>query len=224
MSAAPVGIFCDFDGTISEHDLMAEIGREFAGPGAAAIIASIQRGDLSVRAGVDALFAAIPAAALSDVLAYARARTVIREGFAAFVEDVLARGWRFAVVSGGLDGFVRPALEPFAGRIAVVCNGLRVADAGLAVGWAVPCDAAVCPGGCGLCKPTVLRRLGGLQSRRVVIGDGVTDLRAARRADLVVARDGLARACAAEGLPALEFDTFVGLGARIAAALGGDAP
>jgi 2-hydroxy-3-keto-5-methylthiopentenyl-1-phosphate phosphatase len=86
----------------------------------------------------------------------------------------------------------------------------------LKVRWTTPCDAE-CDGGCGLCKPTVIRstsstkRSAGTNPSRdriIVIGDGVTDLKAASMADYVFARDKLLAACVDRGIRHTPFETF----------------
>ena len=211
---APVGVFCDFDGTISEADLIAAIGLEFGGAGAAPIIAAVRARQMPVGAGVEALFGLIPSSAFPAVVAFARRETRVRPGFAGFVGEVLAAGWRFTVVSGGFDFFVRPVLAPLGPEVAVVCNRIDASGPCLAVRWALPCDR-LCAGGCGLCKPTVMRLCRHEAERQVLIGDGVTDILAARECALVVARDRLLLACEQEGLAHLPWESFFGLMPRI---------
>lgn len=215
MSDCPVGVFCDFDGTISMSDMIASIGREFGGPAAPALIDKVQQRRLTVREGVEAMFSNIPSTRFSEVVSYARRRTLIREGFYDFVDESLQRGWLFAVVSGGFDFFVDPVVERYASSIHVFCNHIDDSGPTLRIEWKVPCDDA-CDGGCGLCKPTVLRRFRAQTDVQWVVGDGVTDMKAARLADYVFARDGLQIACAAEGIPYLPFETFTGMADRIA--------
>jgi 2-hydroxy-3-keto-5-methylthiopentenyl-1-phosphate phosphatase len=59
-----------------------------------------------------------------------------------------------------------------------------------------------------MCKPSIMRRFPSEQYRRVVVGDGVTDLPAARLADLVIARDLLPVKCREVGIPYEPFETF----------------
>jgi len=216
MSQYPVGVFCDFDGTISERDIIVSMGRAFGGPTAAAVIDSVQRREMSVRAGVEAMFCNIPSNRFAEVVSYARARTVIREGFYEFVEASLQRGWMFAVVSGGFDFFVDPVVAQYGSELQVFCNHIDTSGPTLRVEWSVACDDT-CDGGCGLCKPTVLRRFRADMAAQVVIGDGVTDFKAARLADYVFARDGLQRACDEAGIAYTAFETFSGIAEKIAA-------
>lgn len=254
MSARSVQIFCDFDGTISERDLITTLAVAFAGDEAQAIIDQVNGHRLTVKEGVTQMFAMIPSHRYPELVAFARARTVIRAGFDRFVREAIQRGWQFSIVSGGFDFFVDPVAAPYQPDLQVFCNRLRHDGPFLKVEWGVECDAN-CEGGCGLCKPTVMRQaqhgwqaraagaakpgaLGkGLDAReqeragldslgkrlahpdkpfQVVIGDGVTDLKAARLADAVFARSRLADACEREGIAMTRFEDFSGIAGQIA--------
>lgn len=214
MRGPTVGIFCDFDGTISQRDLITTIGLEFGGTEARETIDKVQRRELSVREGVEGMFSAIPSHRMDEIVEFARRRTVVREGFYPFVDKVLDNGWLFAVVSGGFDFFVEPVIERYKSKIEVFCNHLNTTGEFLKVEWAVTCDSE-CDGNCGLCKPSVLRQFRERVSFEVVVGDGVTDLKAARLADYVFARDRLAQACEAEGIPYTSFETFCDMALQI---------
>jgi 2-hydroxy-3-keto-5-methylthiopentenyl-1-phosphate phosphatase len=203
----PVGIFCDFDGTISKSDLIASIGREFGGQAGADIVGKVRSGELTVRAGVKAMFQCIPSSLLPQIVEYTRSKTDVRPGFDELVRGCQERGWLFAVVSGGLDFFVQPVVAPYRDFIHVFCNHLDASDEYLSIQWMVPCDA-FCEGGCGLCKPTVLRRFQPTTDLQVVVGDGVTDFKAAMKADVVFARDSLKDVCEQREIAYFPFDTL----------------
>jgi 2-hydroxy-3-keto-5-methylthiopentenyl-1-phosphate phosphatase len=202
-------VFCDFDGTISESDLVTGIARAFAPREAEAALRGIGDGCITVRAAVERMIGAIPAARFAEVARYAQERVRIRAGFAELIEACRARGWPFTVVSGGFDFFVGPALEPWRDRIGVCCN--QVAEDGeyLRVVWRDVCTAD-CPagGGCGLCKPAVMQRLAEPGVLRILVGDGLTDVPAASRAGFVFARDRLLLECEKRGIPHASFSTF----------------
>ncbi|GGJ06811.1 2-hydroxy-3-keto-5-methylthiopentenyl-1-phosphate phosphatase [Alicyclobacillus cellulosilyticus] len=207
-AASPsVAIFCDFDGTISENDMIVQIMRRFVPAEAEPLIQAVTERRMSVAEGVGRMFALIPSVRFPEVARFARETVRIRAGFAEFVAFCAARGWPLSVVSGGFDFFVDPALAPYRDKLRVFRNHIDTSGERLRVVWSEPCDE-LCDGGCGLCKPSVLRRYGQGAARRIVIGDGVTDLKAARMADFVFARAGLLRACAEEGLPHAAFDDF----------------
>ncbi|MCL6625505.1 MtnX-like HAD-IB family phosphatase [Alicyclobacillus shizuokensis] len=208
MRGAPsLAFYCDFDGTIAQQDMIGAIVRHFLPETGQAIVDKVTAGEWSVRQGVEAMFAEIPSHLLPQIQAFARQETRVRPGFAEFVATCRQRGWRLTVVSGGFDFFVHPALKPYQDVVSVYCNRLDDAGPYLRVVWSVPCDEA-CDGGCGLCKPTVIRRTRRPGERVVVIGDGVTDLKQAQLADFVFARDKLLQACRSLGLRHAAFETF----------------
>ncbi|WP_026962183.1 MtnX-like HAD-IB family phosphatase [Alicyclobacillus herbarius] len=203
----PLAFYCDFDGTIAERDMIGAIVQEFLPQTGQAIVDKVNAGEWSVRRGVEAMFGQIPSSRMPELETFARQATRVRPGFPAFVEFVQRQGWRLTVVSGGFDFFVHPVVAPFRDSIAVYCNRLDDSDEFLRVVWSVPCDEA-CTGGCGLCKPTVIRRTRRPGERIIVIGDGVTDLKQAQLADFVFARDKLLAACQRLDLKHAPFHTF----------------
>lgn len=203
---ASLSFFCDFDGTIADSDMIATIMRKFAPDEAGRVIAQITAGTVTVKDGVEQLFALLPSARFNEIRAFAMSAVSIRQGFASFCELCEQRRWPLRVVTGGFDFFVEPALSRFGAHLQIYCNRLDASGEYLRVVWAVPCEAP-CTGGCGLCKPTVMQRSGDT-GLRIVIGDGVTDRRAAAQADFVFARDRLLTICAEQGWPHARFDTF----------------
>ncbi|QSO50199.1 MtnX-like HAD-IB family phosphatase [Alicyclobacillus curvatus] len=207
MKHYPVGVFCDFDGTISKSDLIASIAYEFAGQTGRDLVRRVQHRELTVREGVEAIFQTIPSARLPEIKSYTQQLTVVREGFDDLVRECIRRGWLFAVVSGGLDIFVHPVVEPYRSKIEVFANHLDDSGETLSIQWNVTCDD-LCDGGCGMCKPTVLRRFKPYTDVQVVIGDGVTDVKAAAQADYVFARDSLLRVCREQGIACSPFESL----------------
>jgi len=202
-----LGLFCDFDGTIAVADMLTAIMTEFAAPASEPIIKRIVAGEIDIKRGVQQLFGLLPSSAFPAVREFAVERVVLRPGFPRFVALCRDRGWRLVVVSGGFDFFVEPSLKPFREDLTLYCNSLDLSGPTMRVIWNVPCDEA-CVGGCGLCKPSVMRLYQGRVATRIVIGDGVTDARAAQQADFVFARDRLQRLCEEENMAHMGFDTF----------------
>lgn len=198
--------YCDFDGTIAVQDMIGAIMREFAPDSSAPLIAAIGSGQLSVKAGVEQLFALLPSERMEDIRAFATERVQLRDGFGDFCDLCARSGWPLQVVSGGFDFFVVPALLAFEGQLSIACNRLDTSGSHLRVIWTVPCDDA-CSGTCGLCKPTVMRQ-SQATGLKIVIGDGVTDERAAATADFTFARDRLLAVCKERGWPHAPFDNF----------------
>lgn len=153
------------------------------------------------------MFALIPSHRYRDIVDFAQRHTVIREGFPQFIHTCGQLGWKIAVVSGGFDFFVDPVIHSVSTDIAVYRNRIDASGPVLRVEWGLPCDGD-CEGGCGLCKPSVIRQLCGGGEAVVAIGDGVTDFKVARMADYVFARSRLLDMVQEEGIPHAEFHTF----------------
>lgn len=210
----PYGIFCDFDGTIAQTDMVTSIMREFAPATSPAIMQAIVSGEETIKRGVERLFAELPSQRFAELRDYANAQVKLRPGFAEFVALCAERGWLLVVVSGGFDFFVEPALRPFRDHLQVFCNRLDTREERLRVEWSVPCESD-CPGGCGLCKPSVMARFAPHVKTRIVIGDGVTDKRMAERADFVFARDRLLQLCEQSAWPHQAFSDFYDVAATL---------
>jgi hypothetical protein len=71
---------------------------------------------------------------------------------------------------------------------------------------------------CGTCKRERVRLHQASDRVVVFVGDGTSDRFAAAHADMVFAKGSLARICAAEGWPFIEWTTFADVNAEVAAA------
>lgn len=207
LQSGRMGVFCDFDGTISEKDMIGSILMEFAPDEALPLISRVKSGELTVQRGVEQLFALLPSSQYAEIEQFARTHTRIRAGFAAFVDYCLGRDWSFSVVSGGFDFFVEPAVRAVSDSVRIFCNRLNRDGQHLKVEWTYPCGEN-CEGGCGLCKPTIVDGLRSSIDAVIVVGDGVTDFKLARQADFVFARDQLLTLAQTHGLPHMPFETF----------------
>jgi 2-hydroxy-3-keto-5-methylthiopentenyl-1-phosphate phosphatase len=223
MSHTPLAFYCDFDGTISEQDMIGAIVRQFLPDTGQTIVDQVNAKLLTVRQGVEAMMGQIPSHRFPEVKQFAREHTRVRPGFADFTNFCRTQGWRLTVVSGGFDFFVHPVLAPYRDFVDVYCNTIDARGEFLRVVWSVPCDE-LCEGGCGLCKPTVIRQTKRADERMVVIGDGVTDLKQAQLADFVFARDKLLAECRRLALPHAPFTTFHDIIDHLRAEVSADEP
>src|SRR5574337_586998 len=202
-----VVIFCDFDGTAAEQEVIVSLFRAFGPPGWEAVRDAIIAGTISVRQGVGDLFARIPSSRVPEMVAYAQRIATLRRGFLEFLEYCRVHGYRFLLTSGGIDFFIYPILDGLLLRDQIYYNESDYSGPTVRILWPHACDEQ-CRADCGMCKPTIMRRFPPERYYRVVVGDGVTDLQAANLADLVVARDLLAVKCREAGIPYEPFETF----------------
>lgn len=200
-------IFCDFDGTAAEQEVIVSLFRAFGPPGWEAVRDAIIGGTISVRQGVGDLFARIPSSRVPEMVEYALKIATLRRGFPEFLDYCRVHGHRFLLTSGGVDFFIYPILDGLLPRDRIYCNGSDCTGPTVRIIWPHTCDEQ-CRADCGMCKPSIMRRFPPKRYYRVVIGDGVTDLQAAKLADLVIARDLLVVKCREAGIPYEPFETF----------------
>lgn len=203
----------DFDDTITAQDCNDILLQQTTGDAWLESEAAMVRGEMSRTAAFRIQFGLIhvPRERLLEIVV---AAATLRDGFAAFLAELLARGARVVVVSDGLrEGIERfwqreglPPIEIYASELL----GDEVAGYDLAYN---PLAYACLH--CEYCKGNVVRRV--LDGRRTVaiVGDGEGDLCMAEMADIVFARGGLREACEKRGIPYRPFDSFAGMAAEM---------
>ena len=148
-----------------------------------------------------------------EALDFALAHIALDPGFAPFASWARERGMEVAVVSDGLGSYVRPLLDAAGLSFVPVLTNVLVQDAaGLTLRH--PHGHPRCRG-CGTCKMRAVLdyRPGGPVA---FVGDGSSDRYAALYADVVFAKDVLARICAHDGLPFERWETFGDVRAALA--------
>lgn len=207
MSKKPI-IFCDFDGTITMKDNIIAIMKEFAPPEWKSITDQILGQEISVREGVSTLFTLLPSAQQEEITSFVVEGAEIRPGFNRLLKFVDTEEVAFNVVSGGIDFFVDPILRPYGLKDSQVYrNESDFSGERIEIKWPHPCDEQ-CDVDCGLCKTSIIRSYSSEDYYRIVIGDSITDLAAAKLADLVFARGYLLEKCKKMGLRYQEYETF----------------
>jgi 2-hydroxy-3-keto-5-methylthiopentenyl-1-phosphate phosphatase len=202
----PVSILVDYDGTISRHDIGDELlARHFHDT--ALLIAKdrdydaggigsreLMRWDMDVLPRDAALLRAEAAAMPQD------------EAFPAFVAEAEARGIAVEVVSDGLGFYVADNLARLGlSHLPLATNDNRVEGGG--AGMSFPFGHPRCFV-CGTCKRERVRAHQALGRVVAYIGDGTSDRYAAFHAELVLAKDSLARFCASASWPYRSWSDF----------------
>jgi 2-hydroxy-3-keto-5-methylthiopentenyl-1-phosphate phosphatase len=198
-------IVVDFDGTITEHDMLVDMCRRHAPEVYEECETAIDEGRITLRECIRREFEAITGDH-DEIVRDAVDRAVVRPGFARFVRAAQAAGQRVVVLSSGFDSIIRPVLEREGlGDIELIANEVRFGpehtDVRFLHGDGV-CEV------CGEeCKRSVVRELDG-EGPVIYIGDGYSDRCAALDADRVFARRSLARYLDGEGAAYQPFDDF----------------
>jgi 2-hydroxy-3-keto-5-methylthiopentenyl-1-phosphate phosphatase len=195
----------DFDGTITQEDVLDEIARRFGDDEVyREVDEALDRNGITLHEVLRREFEPVRAP-LGEVVEWVQANASIRPGFRELVELARERGWRVVVVSSGFRQLIEPMLE-HAGieGLELVSNEVDPDPEG----WRITFfDESICLV-CGeACKRTTVRSVvdGG---EVVYVGDGYSDRCAAEDADLVFARRGLAAYLTERGVPFEPFDDF----------------
>lgn len=208
MGIKNVQVFSDFDGTITLKDTISLIMERFAPPEWNELKDAVLSQQMPIEEGVGRMFGFLPSRDLEEIRRYAIEKSVIREGFDLFLTYCQDEDIPFHVVSGGMDFFIDPILTPYVEKIeSISCNAITEKNDRLHVLWPFPCEQN-CSGGCGCCKPAVIKEKKEAEAFTILIGDSVTDIKAAHKVDLVFARGSLVTYCEEQRLSYLPYETF----------------
>ena len=207
-------IVVDFDGTITEEDLLDAVSQTFGDPEVfREVDEALDRDELTLQDVIRREFEPVRAP-LDDVVDWVLAKARVRAGFGDFVALARERGWRVVVLSSGFHELIEPVFqrEGLEG-LELVANTVDPNPSGWVVRFR---DESVCDR-CGQpCKRSMLARIvdGG---EVVYVGDGYSDRCAADDADLVFAANGrgLQAYLAERGISFEPFDDFHQVSARL---------
>jgi len=185
----------DFDGTVTEQDLLDEIASRFGDPVVyQAVDEGLDEGRMTLREVITREFEPVRKP-LEEIVGWELENVKIRPGFRELVELAEARGWRFVIVSSGFHELIEPVLEREGVLDAVELRANRI-DACLD-GWRVRYRVAET---CEVCGEPCKR--GDLPAGEVAYaGDGHSDYCAALAADRVYATGSLAGFLDRRGVP-----------------------
>ena len=206
-------IYLDFDGTITERDLLDAIAQTFGDPEVyAEVDRELDDGNLTLHEVLRREFEPVRAD-LDDVVAWVLERVEIRPGFHELLALARDRGWRVIVLSSGFRELIEPVLaREGAADLEVIANSVDPHPAGWRVRFRDNDVCATCGEPCK--RAAVVAESDG--GERVYVGDGISDRCGAEASDRVFARRGLARYLEEREVAYEPFDDFH----QIARALG----
>jgi 2,3-diketo-5-methylthio-1-phosphopentane phosphatase len=194
----------DFDGTVTQEDLLDEIASRFGDPVVYQEVEDgLDEGRMPLREVITREFEPVRKP-LQEIVEWELESVHIRPGFRELVELAAERGWRFVIVSSGFHELIEPILEHEGVEVELHANRVDPRPEGWKVLWQYDesCDS------CGeSCKRSIVKRFGG-EGEIVYIGDGYSDRCAAEASHRVFATKGLARYLDERGVPYERFDDF----------------
>jgi 2-hydroxy-3-keto-5-methylthiopentenyl-1-phosphate phosphatase len=202
-------VVLDFDGTVTESDLLDRIALEFGDPVVYQEVENgLDAGTLPLRDVIVREFRPVTAP-LGEVVQWVLDEAKVRRGFAEFVREAQAAGWDVHVVSSGFEELIEPVLEREGVDVELHANRIDARPDGWRVEWRYPDDCEVCGESC---KRSLLP-----SGQVVYVGDGYSDRCAALAAGRVFATSGLARYLTEHGKPFEPFADFHELSEALAA-------
>jgi 2-hydroxy-3-keto-5-methylthiopentenyl-1-phosphate phosphatase len=203
-------IFCDFDGTVTEHDVTDCILEELADSSWRELEAEWVRGLIGSRECLERQMALVRTSAkelnrLIDAIP-------LDPDFAGFYRFTKKHKLPFYILSDGFDYVIRRILRR-AGANGELRNGRHLFTSSMRVegsrlGVSFPHRAALCEHGCATCKAAIIRRIGRGHHPIIFIGDGLSDRYAVEVSEIVFAKKQLLHYCKSKGITCREFETF----------------
>ena len=194
----------DFDGTVTEQDLLDTIASRFGDPAVyQEVDERLDEGTISLREVITREYEPVTKP-LEEIVAWELQNVSIRPGFKELVELAKERGWRFVIVSSGFHELIEPILDHQGVEVELHANRVDPRPEGWRVLWQYDetCDS------CGeSCKRSIVQEFAG-GDELVYVGDGYSDRCAAEASDRVFATKELARYLDERGIPYDRFDDF----------------
>jgi 2,3-diketo-5-methylthio-1-phosphopentane phosphatase len=203
----------DFDGTITEQDLLDTIAQTFGDEEVyREVDEALDEDSLSLNEVIRREFEPVRAP-LEEVRAWVLENVRVRPGFRELVDLARERGWRFVIVSSGFRELIEPVLErEGVADLELLSNTVDPDPSGWRVRFRVSEVCEVCGQPCK--RSTAAALADGTEL--VYVGDGYSDRCAAEASDLVFARRGLAGYLEERGVPFERFEDFHSIARHLA--------
>ena len=197
-------IQCDFDGTIISNNLSVLIREHFAPDAWRAIETDYLEGRITIEESNRRQFALIkePKGRLQE---FVRCHIDVRQGFPEVTADCEAKGNHLVIVSSGLDFYIEVVLSKLGmSDIETYCGKTEFNEKGIMVSYTAQKGNTIKHG----FKISYLNWLKRRDKSIVYIGDGLSDLEAARHANYIFATGHLATLLTEEHVSWSSFDDF----------------
>ncbi|MFH1037631.1 MAG: MtnX-like HAD-IB family phosphatase [PVC group bacterium] len=198
----------DFDGTITEEDIFDAVFARFADPKCWEAHRAYHDREISMKEAYLAMAEYFRGSA-EEVRDFVREFARLRSGFKELQAALFARGLRTMIVSNGFDIYLHYLLDFWGLDFApedIFCHHAEIQDGRFIPSFREHRDLR--HDHCLIGKAEIIRELQEKGSFVAFAGNGWSDTPASHVADLVFARDRLARYCREHRLPSVPFSTF----------------
>lgn len=199
-------VFCDFDGTITAVETFAGMLKEFAPELSEQIMPLMYAKKITLREGVRQILESIPSKLYPDIINYASSKP-IRSGFEELLDFLKSQDVPLIIISGGLRDMVETVLSCQGKKQSLISKitdifavDIDTNSQYLKVYSKFEADTEL------IAKVKVMSQYNALET--IAIGDSLTDINMALKADLVFARDRLKSYLDRENKPYQVWDNF----------------
>ena len=195
--------FIDFDGTITEQDVVFTMIKTFCREGWQEINDQWERGEISTEQCAQGTFN-LMSAGREDILKLASG-IKIDPYFNEFLRICNENEEKVIILSDGYDLIIEHILKKAGINLTFYANKLLIEGNRFSI--ACTYHNKDC-GKCGTCKTSLLHRLKEKNSRAIFIGDGYSDTCVAKEADIILAKEPLLGYCRKNNVQALPINNF----------------
>ncbi len=192
---------CDFDGTITEEDEAFILLDAFADGNWRQVLDEYKDGKISVGAFNSRAFAMVKADE-QTMLELVQRTQHVRPGFTDLVSHCRQKGFRLVIVSNGLDFYIEAILKRLGVDVEVFAAKTRFNPVGITVQYVGP-DGKVLDDSF---KEAYTKAFLSEGYRVMYVGNGPSDMPAARLAHRIFATGGLLELCRETNLNCIPFD------------------
>ena len=205
-----IHFFLDFDGTITTEDVVDRILDRFADERWKAVEAEWVSGKIGSRTCLERQAGFLTGA--PEAIREELKKINIDPGFVSFLRTAERLGVPVAIVSDGFNFFIEEILKESLKDIPHLLKAVPIYSNSLVFEegkWkpSFPHDV-MCHHGCANCKPVIMKKLSARSDTIVMVGDGLSDRYAAKKANLTFAKGKLIDVCRENHYPHRRFSTF----------------
>lgn len=202
--------FLDFDGTITTEDVVDRMLERFADSRWKAVEDEWVSGKIGSRECLERQVECM--AGTPDQLREELQKISVDPGFVPFLSAAQRLGVPVAIISDGFDFFIEEILkQAFKDRpsavkaVPIYSNSLTYENGRWKATF--PHDV-MCHHGCANCKPVIMKKLANRSDRVVLVGDGLSDRYAAKKASVTFAKGRLLDVCRENHYPHKRYTHF----------------
>lgn len=211
-----IRVFCDFDGTVSPHDVGNSLFSAFGGHAAEGIVKEYLAGSINARQCLRRECESIGSFRMADLIRFVDGFS-LDPGFSGFVNFCNSQGMPVTILSDGLDFYVERILAQHGlSHLQFFANHAEFIgqDESTKLVPAFPFRDEHCDQ-CGNCKRNHVAVLSADEDRVVYVGDGISDRCPVRYADVVFAKRSLIGYCQEQNISYYEYEDFTDVQRRM---------